>query len=33
MVWPHALPNAMVPIVTVVGLQFGALLAGRSWRN
>jgi ABC-type dipeptide/oligopeptide/nickel transport system permease component len=27
-VWRHALPNAMVPIVTVVGLQFGALLAG-----
>ena len=26
-VWRHALPNAMVPIVTVVGLQFGALLA------
>ncbi len=26
--WRHALPNAMVPIVTVVGLQFGALLAG-----
>jgi ABC-type dipeptide/oligopeptide/nickel transport system permease component len=24
----HAMPNAMVPIVTVVGLQFGALLAG-----
>jgi ABC-type dipeptide/oligopeptide/nickel transport system permease component len=24
----HALPNAMVPIITVVGLQFGALLAG-----
>jgi peptide/nickel transport system permease protein len=24
----HALPNASVPIVTVVGLQFGALLAG-----
>jgi len=24
----HALPNAMIPIVTVVGLQFGALLAG-----
>ncbi len=23
----HALPNALVPIVTVVGLQFGALLA------
>ena len=28
MVWRHALPNALVPIVTVVGLQFGALLAG-----
>ena len=27
-VWLHALPNALVPIVTVVGLQFGALLAG-----
>lgn len=27
-VWGHALPNALVPIVTVVGLQFGALLAG-----
>jgi ABC-type dipeptide/oligopeptide/nickel transport system permease component len=24
----HALPNALIPIVTVVGLQFGALLAG-----
>jgi peptide/nickel transport system permease protein len=24
----HVLPNALVPIVTVVGLQFGALLAG-----
>lgn len=24
----HALPNAMVPVVTVIGLQFGALLAG-----
>jgi peptide/nickel transport system permease protein len=24
----HALPNALVPNVTVVGLQFGALLAG-----
>lgn len=24
----HALPNALVPIVTIVGLQFGALLAG-----
>ena len=27
-VWRHALPNALVPVVTVVGLQFGALLAG-----
>jgi peptide/nickel transport system permease protein len=27
-VWRHALPNALVPIVTVVGLQLGALLAG-----
>lgn len=24
----HALPNALIPIVTVAGLQFGALLAG-----
>ncbi len=24
----HALPNALAPIITVVGLQFGALLAG-----
>jgi len=27
-VYKHALRNAMVPIVTVLGLQFGALLAG-----
>jgi len=27
-VWRHAFPNALVPIITVVGLQFGALLAG-----
>jgi peptide/nickel transport system permease protein len=26
--WRHALPNALTPILTVVGLQFGALLAG-----
>ncbi len=24
----HALPNALLPIITVLGLQFGALLAG-----
>jgi peptide/nickel transport system permease protein len=27
-VWRHALPNALAPIVTVIGLQFGTLLAG-----
>jgi peptide/nickel transport system permease protein len=27
-VYRHALRNAMVPVLTVVGLQFGALLAG-----
>jgi peptide/nickel transport system permease protein len=27
-VYKHALHNAMIPILTVVGLQFGALLAG-----
>jgi ABC-type dipeptide/oligopeptide/nickel transport system permease component len=27
-VYRHALRNAMVPVVTVIGLQFGALLAG-----
>ncbi len=27
-VYKHALRNAMIPILTVVGLQFGALLAG-----
>jgi peptide/nickel transport system permease protein len=27
-VYGHALRNAMIPVVTVIGLQFGALLAG-----
>ena len=27
MIW-HALKNALVPVVTIVGLQFGALLGG-----
>jgi len=27
-VYRHALPNAMIPVITVLGLQFGALLAG-----
>ena len=26
--WRHALPNALVPVLTVIGLQFGSLLAG-----
>ena len=26
--WRHALPNALIPVVTVLGLQFGFLLAG-----
>ena len=33
-VYKHALRNALVPVLTVVGLQFGALLAGRHrYRN
>jgi peptide/nickel transport system permease protein len=27
-VYKHALRNAMIPVITVVGLQFGSLLAG-----
>ncbi len=27
-VYRHALRNAMIPVLTVLGLQFGALLAG-----
>ena len=27
-VYRHALPNALIPVVTVLGLQFGSLLAG-----
>jgi peptide/nickel transport system permease protein len=26
--WRHAVPNALVPVVTLIGLQFGFLLAG-----
>lgn len=26
--WGHALKNALIPVITIVGLQFGALLAG-----
>jgi ABC-type dipeptide/oligopeptide/nickel transport system permease component len=28
LVWRHALPNALVPVVTMVGLQFGWLVSG-----
>ena len=28
MIWEHALRNAMIPVVTVVGLQFGFLMGG-----
>jgi peptide/nickel transport system permease protein len=27
-VWRHGLANAALPIITVLGMQFGALLAG-----
>jgi len=27
-VWRHALPNAAIPIVTVIGLRLGALVGG-----
>lgn len=27
-IWKHALRNALIPVVTVIGLQFGALLEG-----
>jgi len=27
-VWRHALKNAMIPLITMVGMDFGALLAG-----
>ena len=26
--WRHAMPNALLPVLTLVGMQFGALLAG-----
>ena len=28
MVWKHGLKNGLIPIVTMVGLQFGQLFAG-----
>lgn len=27
-IWKHALKNALIPVVTVIGLQFGSLLGG-----
>lgn len=27
-IWKHALKNAMVPVLTVMGMQFGNLLSG-----
>ncbi|SDL05125.1 ABC transporter permease [Natronincola ferrireducens] len=27
-IWVHALKNALIPVVTVIGMQFGALLGG-----
>jgi len=27
-IWRHALKNSLIPVVTVVGLEFGYLLAG-----
>ena len=27
-VWRHALRNGLIPIITIVGLQFGAVLTG-----
>ncbi len=26
--WKHAVPNALIPVVTIIGLQFSFLLAG-----
>jgi peptide/nickel transport system permease protein len=27
-IFKHALPNAMIPVITIIGMQFGALLGG-----
>ena len=27
-IWRHALKNAFIPVMTIIGLQFGGLLAG-----
>ena len=28
MLWRHALPNALLPVLTILGMQFSFLLAG-----
>ena len=28
MIWRHALPNALIPVVTLSGIEFGYLLGG-----
>ncbi len=28
MIWKHALRNALIPVVTMIGLQFGFLIGG-----
>jgi len=28
LLWHHALPNAMIPVLTILGMQFSFLLAG-----
>ena len=28
MLWRHAVPNALIPVVTIIGLQFSFLMAG-----
>ena len=28
MLFRHAFPNALIPVITIIGLQFGSLLAG-----
>ncbi|MPN17222.1 Dipeptide transport system permease protein DppB [bioreactor metagenome] len=27
-IWRHALPNALIPVITIAGIQFGQLLGG-----
>jgi len=27
-IWGHALPNALIPVITISGIQFGQLLGG-----